>query len=228
MVKFETAEIAGFAPAIAGIRHALQSYDKADSHYDNEGILHIGENDYDLAKRLINSNGDSHSKFLRQIEVWVNITAPRFWWAEFDTYKIATTANSQSTMHTLIKTSITKENIGMPWGLDPTIDSAMENLIYDIDCIINFYKSMDENKELKDKYFEAIKAMLPEGFLQTRMISLNYQVLRNMYEQRKTQRLSGWNKDFVEWVHTLPLSEWITNEWPEYQEQSQETVVDSE
>ena len=106
MVEFQTVEIAGFAPAIAGMRHPLKSYDKADSVYDEEGNLHIGQNDYNLAKRLCQAGSSEHAKFLRQIEVWVNITAPRFWWTEFDTYKIGTTANSQSTLHALMRDGI--------------------------------------------------------------------------------------------------------------------------
>lgn len=213
MVNFQTIEIAGFAPAIAGMRHPLKSYDKADSAYDEEGNLHIGKNDYLLAKRLCEAGSPEHAKFLRQISVWVNITAPRFWWTEFDTYKIGTTANSQSTMHTLMRDGIKEEDIYFYFGEDELANQAMRDYLIAINDLIELYKTL-EIKEIKEQYFEKIKAMLPEGFIQTRMVSLNYQVLRTMYNQRKNHRLSGWNTDFVNWIHTLPLSEWITGNFP--------------
>lgn len=222
MVNFQTIEVAGFAPAIMGMRHPLKSYDKADSSYDEEGILHIGQNDYDLAKRLCQAGGPEHAKFLRQIEVWVNITAPRFWWPEFDTYKIGTTANSQSTMHTLMRDGVKPEDIYFIFGEDEIANNAMLTYIQAINDLIDLYKQLEPG-DIKEQYFEKIKAMLPEGFLQTRMVSLNYQVLRTMYNQRKSHRLSGWNTDFVNWIKTLPVSEWITGDFPE-----PENVVDGQ
>lgn len=222
MVNFQTIEVAGFAPAIMGMRHPLKSYDKADSSYDEEGILHIGQNDYDLAKRLCQAGGPEHAKFLRQIEVWVNITAPRFWWPEFDTYKIGTTANSQSTMHTLMRDGVKEEDFYFYFGEDSLANDAFRSYLFNINTLIDVYKQLEAG-EIKEQYFEKIKAMLPEGFIQTRMVSLNYQVLRTMYNQRKGHRLSGWNTDFVNWVKTLPVSEWITGDFPE-----PENVVDGQ
>lgn len=213
MVNFQTVEVAGFAPAIAGMRHPLKSYDKADSYYTEEGKLNIGPNDYFLAKRLCEAGSPEHAKFLRQIEVWVNITAPRFWWAEFDTYKIGTTANSQSTMHTLMRDGIQEEDLYFIFGEDEDANEAVRNYLKEIGNLIALYKTLEAG-EIKEQYFEKIKAMLPEGFMQTRMVSLNYQVLRTMYNQRKTHRLSGWNTDFVKWIETLPVSEWITGNFP--------------
>lgn len=215
MVNFQTIEIAGFAPAIAGMRHPLKSYSKADSAYDEDSNLHIGKNDYLLAKRLCQAGSPEHAKFLRQISLWVNITAPRFWWTEFDTYKIGTTANSQSTMHTLTRDGIRNEDFYE--AIFEGNSDAENEIIFAYLNLINdkteLYKASEE-KEIKDHCFEKIKAMLPEGFIQTRMVSLNYQVLRTMYNQRKNHRLSGWNTDFVNWIHTLPLSEWITGDFP--------------
>jgi len=216
MVNFQTVEIAGFASAIAGMRHPLKSYDKADSVYDEEGNLHIGQNDYDLAKRLCQAGSSEHAKFLRQIEVWVNITAPRFWWAEEATYKIGTTENSQSTMHTLMRDGVKEEDIYFFFGEDEMANEAMRNYINVINELIALYKTLEPG-DIKEQYFEKIKAMLPEGFIQTRMVSLNYEVLRNMYRQRKGHRLRGWKEDFVNWVKTLPMSEWITGDFPEPQ-----------
>ena len=222
MVEFQTVEIAGFAPAIAGMRHPLKSYDKADSVYDEEGNLHIGQNDYNLAKRLCQAGSSEHAKFLRQIEVWVNITAPRFWWTEFDTYKIGTTANSQSTMHTLMRDGIQEKDLYFIFGEDEDANEAVRNYLKEIGNLIALCKTLDVG-DIKEQYFEKIKAMLPEGFIQTRMVSLNYEVLRNMYRQRKGHRLSGWNTDFVNWIHTLPVSEWITGDFPE-----PENVIDGQ
>jgi hypothetical protein len=222
MVNFQTIEVAGFAPAIAGMRHPLKSYDKADSAYDEEGNLHIGQNDYDLAKRLCQAGSPEHAKFLRQIGVWVNITAPRFWWTEFDTYKIGTTANSQSTMHTLIRDGIKEEDIYFYFGEDEAANDAMRAYLIALNELIELYKTLDAG-EIKEQYFEKIKAMIPEGFIQTRMVSLNYQVLRTMYNQRKNHRLAGWNTDFVTWVNSLPVAEWITGNFPET-----ENVVDGQ
>lgn len=208
MVNFQTVEIAGFAPAIGGMRHPLKSYDRADSHIDENGALVIGKEDYMLAKRLVQADGSEHAKFLRQVEVWVNITAPRSWWQEYATYKIGTVENSQSTMHRLLKDGISREEVYYNWDMNEDIDRAMINQINAVNSLIDYY-----NIEPNEKLFENIKSLLPEGYLQTRMCSLNYEVLRNMYKQRKNHRLSGWSTDFVDWIHTLPMFEWITGEF---------------
>jgi hypothetical protein len=224
MVNFQTVEIAGFISAIAGMRHPLKSYNKADTKIDEKGGLLIGDADYNLAKKLIQAGSPEHAKFLRQIGVWVNITAPRFWWAEEATYKIGTTENSQSTMHTLIRDGVKPEDIYFTFGEDENANNAMLTYIQVINDLIDLYKQLEPG-DIKEQYFEKIKAMLPEGFLQTRMVSLNYQVLRNMYNQRKSHRLSGWREDFVNWVHTLPMQEWITGEFPDL---TQENAVDEQ
>ncbi len=214
MAKFQTLDIQGFMPALHGMRHPLKSYGSADSGYSGfSSEVKIGPNDYDLAKRLCKAGSPEHAKFLRQIVVWVDITAPRFWWSEFDTYKIGTTANSQSTMHRLMKDGIKEEDFCFIFGEDEIANKAMRNYIKEINDLINLYNSLEPG-DIKEQYFEKIKAMLPEGYMQTRTISLNYEVLRNMYRQRKNHRLSEWNTDFVNWIHTLPYSEFITDEWP--------------
>lgn len=222
MVNFQTVEIAGFISAIAGMRHPLKSYDKADSQIDDQGNLVIGQSDYDLAKRLCQAGSPEHAKFLRQIEVWVNITAPRFWWQEEATYKIGTTENSQSTMHTLIRDGVKYEDIDFYFTENEKANNAMHNYLDAINEVIEVYKTLEAG-ETKELYFEKIKAMLPEGFIQTRMVSLNYEVLRNMYRQRKSHRLRGWKEDFVNWINTLPMNEWITGIFPE-----PENVVDGQ
>lgn len=215
MVNFQTIEIAGFAPAIAGMRHPLKSYDKADSAYDEDGNFHIGKNDYLLAKRLCQAGSPEHAKFLRQICVWVNITAPRYWWSEFDTYKVGTTANSQSTMHRLMKDGVTNNDIDFPWDFIPAASLIMEHYIYDLNNLIHNSMEIYPQYNSDKSFLELVKAMLPEGYKQTRLVSLNYQVLRTMYGQRKNHRLSGWSTDFVDWIKTLPLPEWITGDFPD-------------
>lgn len=214
MVNFQTLEVAGFAPALAGMRHPLKSYQKADTVIDEQGNLVIGQNDYNLAKRLCSAGSPEHAKFLRQICVWVNISAPRFWWSEFDTYKIGPTANSQSTMHTLMKDGVKEEDIFFTFGEDEIANQAMRDYLTAINDLIALYKTLD-NGPIKEQYFEKVKAMLPEGFIQTRMVSLNYQTLKTMYNQRKNHRLVGWNTDFVNWIHSLPVHEFIDDEWQE-------------
>ena len=117
-------------------------------------------------------------------------------------------------MHRLLKDGISKEEIDFPWGVSEVTDNHMINQINVVNSVIDLYANT-ENEDEKQTLFLAIKALLPEGYLQTRMVSLNYEVLRNMYRQRKNHRLSHWNKDFVEWIKSLPMSEWITEEFPE-------------
>ena len=143
MVDFQTVEVAGFTPALAGMRHPLKSYEKADSKIDGQGNLIIGDNDYDLAKRLCQAGGPEHAKFLRQISVWVNIIAPRFWWAEEATYKIGTTENSQSTMHTLMRDGVKEEDIYFFFGEDEMANEAMHNYINVINELIAVYKTLE-------------------------------------------------------------------------------------
>lgn len=116
-------------------------------------------------------------------------------------------------MHRLMKDGIKEEDFCFTFGEDEIANKAMRNYIKEINDLINLYNSLEPG-DIKEQYFEKIKAMLPEGYMQTRTISLNYQVLRTMYNQRKNHRLSHWNTDFVNWVHTLPYSEFITDEWP--------------
>ena len=122
-------------------------------------------------------------------------------------------------MHTLMRDGIKPEDIYFTFGEDEMANEAMLNYMNVINELIALYKTLEPG-DIKEQYFEKIKAMLPEGFLQTRMVSLNYQVLRNMYQQRKGHRLTGWHKDFVDWVRTLPMQEWITGDFPELNEEN--------
>jgi hypothetical protein len=187
----------------------MNSWAKSDT---NQCLHHIGPNDLDLAQRLIRG-GPEHAKFMRQIVVWVDITAPLYWWKEFDTYKVGTVANSTSTMHKLAAAPITKEmfefdNNDIVVSQGKSINGEWE-LIFDdyIDDIID----MCENLRLKyiktkDKsYWRALVQILPNAFLQTRTVSLSYANLRNIYFQRRNHKLKEWHQ-FCDWIATLPYA----------------------
>lgn len=175
----------------------------------------IGPRDMDLCRRLING-GPEHRKFLRQIMVSVDITAPLYWWKEFDTYKVGTTANSTSTMHKLASTPITLEcfetgdyddSITYPCPdvegstLDMPVGAFVEDLIHDLEELRQKYL------ETKDKrYWKELIRWLPNGWLQTRTVTMNYENLRSMAHQRAGHKLSEWHS-FLEWVKTLPYAE---------------------
>ena len=174
----------------------------------------LGPKDLDLAQRMIKA-GSSDRKFLRQIFVSVDITAPLYWWKEADTYKVSTVANSTSTMHKLASTPITKDCFeigdynsdivifkGEPYTIDDTTDDC-------IDYIINICETLRKRYlETKDKkYWKELIRWLPEGWLQTRTWTANYETLRNMYGQRKNHKLTEWSQDFCNWVKTLPYAE---------------------
>lgn len=195
------------------MRNPLDSHQKSDSIF--YPTVKIGENDMNLAKRLI-SAGPEHRKFLRQIMVSVDITGPLFWFKEFDTYKIGTTANSSSTMHTIMRNPITIDNFEIDdyshmLSLDKytcvhgdeaefVIDDAWEDIL----TICN--KLRDKYLETKDKrYWKELIRILPESWLQTRTITMNYENLYSIVRQRAGHKLTEWAK-FIEWVSTLPYA----------------------
>ena len=172
----------------------------------------LGPNDMDLAHRMIKA-GSSDRKFMRQIMVSVDITAPLYWWKEFDTYKVGTTANSTSTMHKLASTPITKECFEMDdVNADMLIyeDSTFSPPIYISeywDMLINDLEYLRKKyNETKDtRYWKELIRLLPEAWLQTRTVTLNYEILRNIYSLRKNHRLSEWHT-FCSWIQLLPYS----------------------
>lgn len=170
-------------------------------------VAAIGPNDMNLAQRMIRA-GASDRKFLRQIMVSVDITAPLYWWKEFDTYKIGTTANSTSTMHKLASTPITLENFEIE-DYEPDL-----RLIDDIDMGIRIRSFIDDLEQLRQMYLETkdkrywkeLVRWLPNGWLQTRTVTLNYEVLRNIYAQRRYHKLTEWHR-FCDWVKSLPYGQ---------------------
>ena len=157
-----------------------------------------------LAKKLI-AGGTEHRKFLRQIFLSVDITAPLYWWSEFDTYKVGTAANSTSTMHTLAKQPITPEMFERD---DPCIEGDEEywqNLCAELEKLRQKYNETGDYA-----YFRALKQRLPTAFLQKRTVSMNYEVILNILRQRRNHRLREWARDFVAWARSLPYQELLT------------------
>lgn len=219
MIKFEHPEVWGWEHAIRGMRNPLNSWDKSDSrfNYDIEAAtvgneepqyIHIdatiGYNDLDLMRRLIRA-GSSHRKFLRQIFVSVDITAPRYWFAEFDTYKVGTTANSCSTMHKITAKEFTLDD----FSHEHLIPRALDTLQATVDAL-NAYRS--DYIQTKDKiaWWQLIQ-LLPQSYNQKRTVTMTYENLLNMVNQRRGHKLDEWH-DFCDWVFTLPYAEELLKE----------------
>lgn len=226
-MKFENTEVWGFEHALRGCRNPMNSWDKSDSDFSiyienrNNIVINnnIGENDLKLAQSLIKA-GSEHRKFLRQIFVSVDITAPLFWWKEFDTYKVGTVANSTSTMHKLASTPITMK------CFETDGFSIFETDLNDIEKSMNSFdfwnlylipyleKLRVLFNETKDKrYWKELIRLLPESWLQKRTVTMNYENILNMYHQRKNHKLNEWSgKDdptkpnFCSWVLELPYA----------------------
>ena len=192
-------------------KNGILKYNNNDDIFE---YAYIGPNDLNLAQRLINS-GPEHAKFLRQIFVSVDITAPLYWWKEADTYKVGTTANSTSTMHKLTSYPITKEMFeiddfsNVDYYLDDSGDGkpVMWYINDDIEDFIWFLESLRQKYLSTNNkiYWRALVQLLPQGWLQTRTWTANYAILRNIYFQRKNHKLKEWHQ-FCDWIKTLPYS----------------------
>ena len=202
MIKITNISVCNFENAIRGMRNPLNSWDKSDSYYDKGGNFVIGENDLKLALKLANAGSD-HRKFLRQIFVSVDITAPLYWWKEFDTYKVGTVANSCSTMHTIHKKEFTLDD----FSHDKLNEYNKRILKAYIDAINTDRKLFLETND-KDYWWQMIQ-MLPTSYNQLRTVTLNYEVLRNIYHSRKNHKLDEWH-GFCDVIKGLPYSELIT------------------
>lgn len=205
MLKTENTSVYNIGRAVYSARNPLNSWAKSDTNiYTNI----IGSEDLALAQKLIKAGSD-HRKFLRQIFVSVDITAPLYWWKEFDTYKVATVANSCSTMHTIhIKPieisdfSFDDMNIDFVTGDDPLEFKILYSRIVE-DCEMLRRRYM----ETKDKkYWRALIQLLPSSYNQKRTITLNYETLRNIYGSRRNHRLTEWSEDFISWLTALPYA----------------------
>lgn len=250
MIKFENTEVLGWEAAIRGMRNPMNSWERSDSWFGfgtvlcndcpnsdknpcGQNCLDIGPNDLDLMK-LLRNGGPVHAKYRRMITVYVDVTAPLYWWKEFDTYKVGTVANSCSTMHKIHTKEFTlgdfsHEHLFGPDDMlkydersDITKDNALAAVNVDgnwcyftpqgyvqMTCnILNRYRK--KYLETKDKkYWWQMIQLLPSSYNQRRTVMLNYEVLANIYKSRKDHKLDEW-KDFCKWIEELPFSELIT------------------
>lgn len=229
MIKIENTEVMGWEHAIRGMRNPLNSWDKMDSHdcpcHDGldcdcpmvDGIQEpaieckealekyafcVGENDYDLMMRLAKA-GPEHAKYRRMIVVYADVTAPRYWWAEYDTYKVGTVANSCSTMHKIADKKFTPEDFSTEHLVGKSF-AALKNTL----DVMNLEREHYLATKDKDCWWQMIQ-LLPQSYNQKRTLMLNYEVLANIYKQRKNHKLDEWT-EFCKWIEDLPYSELIT------------------
>lgn len=228
MLKIEHTEVVGWEAAIRGMRNPMNSWEKSDSELERDPDngcggscpcmdfgsktcnLHIGPNDYDLMTRLRNA-GTDHRKFMRMLTVYLDITAPLYWWKEFDTYKVGTVANSCSTMHKIADKEFTLE------------DFSYEHLLADaqvyngyipttvLECVIgalNEFRTLYLETRSKKYWWQMIQ-LLPTSYNQKRTVMLNYEVLANIYKSRRNHKLDEWHT-LCDWIEGLPYSELIT------------------
>ena len=233
MIKIEHVETLGWEAAIRGMRNPMNSWEKSDSDWHligtpgtNQAVANdkylrekycIGNNDLDLMKRLRNA-GTDHRKFMRMITVYMDITAPLYWWKEFDTYKVGTVANSCSTMHKISDKEFTLEDFScehlitreqpLVEGVDavepPNAVWLMNRTIQTLNQYRNLYLQTKDKK-----YWWQLIQLLPSSYNQRRTVMLNYEVLANMYKSRRNHKLDEWH-EFCEWIENLPYSEIIT------------------
>lgn len=218
MIKIENTVVYGWETAIRGMRNPMNSWDQSDSEMNYEEISEpdscmIGPKDYDLMKRLANA-GPDHGKFMRMVGVGMDITAPLYWWKEFDTYKVGTVSNSCSTMHKLHEKAFTLEDFSHEHLLgegivpDHNEENPFDLLSYYIIGCLNFCRGLYIKTGDKRYWWQMIQ-LLPTSYNQRRTILLNYAVLRNMYRARKNHKLDEW-RNFCGWIETLPYAELIT------------------
>ena len=197
MIKFETNDVWGFEWAFKGMRNPMNSWDKSDSNWL---FQEIGKNDLALAKKLI-SAGSEHRKFLRQIYVSVDITAPMFWWFEYDTYKVGTTRNSCSKMHK-IHVKPFEYNDFSHEGIDELEPGMKELFMLYIQMLEVLRNKFNETQE--KKYWRALIEMLPEGYNMRATVTMTYENIYAMRQQRRGHKLDEWRIDFFNWSDDLP------------------------
>lgn len=198
MIKIERDAVMNFENAIRGARNPMNSWNRMDSYYDEKGNFIMGPNDLSLAQRLARAGSD-HRKFIRQIFVSVDFTAPLYWWKEYDTYKVATVANSTSTMHKIAS---------KPFELDDfSHDHMNEKALESLKSVIAVLEELRlEYVETKDKsvWYSMIQ-LLPSSYNQMRTCTLNYETLMNIYYARRTHKLQEWHT-LCDWITTLPYA----------------------
>lgn len=199
MIKLERTSVMNFENAFRGARNPMNSWDKSDSAYNEKGEYVLGPSDLDLGHRLATAGSD-HRKFLRQIFVSVDITAPLYWWKEFDTYKVGTVANSCSTMHKIHVKPFERE--------DFSCDRMDEAALAALDALIAYMESERKkfcaNKEDRQPWHNIIQ-LLPTSYNQMRTVTMNYETLINVYYARKTHKLAEWHT-LCDWIESLPYA----------------------
>lgn len=202
MIKLEHTEVVGWEHAIRGMRNPMNSWHLSDSGISlDDGMYYVNDKDFDLMKRLREA-GTDHRKFMRMITVYVDITAPFYWWKEFDTYKVGTVANSCSTMHKIHDKEFTLDDFSHEHLRDNEID-----MLSDVIMLLNSNREKFLEYKQKDYWWQMIQ-LLPSSYNQKRTVMLNYEVLANMYHSRKNHKLDEWHT-FCDWVEDLPYSELI-------------------
>lgn len=225
MINISTLSVSGFIGAIIGMRKPLKSGEQSDSRfvtdvYDVSCLATIGPKDMELCQKLLRAGGDDHSKYMRMIHVQADVNAPLYWWKEFDAYKIAIVENSESTMHTIHKKEFGLHDFSHDYLDDMDLHITWANQDYhdaSLDCL---YDNVGVLNALRERYLKAIERkdpevhkiwyqmiqILPESYMQSRVIDLNYQTLRNIYFARRNHKLNEWHK-FCDWIKDLPYAE---------------------
>ncbi len=199
MLKVEHISVMNLENALRGARNPMNSWGKSDSYYNEKGEYILGENDLGLAARLC-SSGTDHRKFMRQILVSMDITAPIYWWKEFDTYKVGTTANSTSTMHKIHSKSFEEADFSTEQSTEET-KAFFQSVIGQLEKLrLLFIETGDKS------YWYSIIQLLPSSYNQMRTCTLNYENLINMYNARKNHKLKEWH-DFCDYIKELPYSQ---------------------
>lgn len=235
MLKIENTEVMGWEAAIRGMRNPMNSWEKSDSRFsllddcgdcthcnlrfDECNEQQIGPNDLDLMTRLRNS-GTDHRKFMRMITVYLDVTAPLYWWKEFDTYKVGTVANSCSTMHKIHEKEFTLDDFscehlyaedeidGMYYSTTAEEEFTSTDVLKVVIESLNNYRKMYLATKDKKEWWQMIQ-LLPSSYNQKRTVMLNYEVLANIYKSRRNHKLDEWHT-FCDWIESLPYSELIT------------------
>lgn len=231
MIKIENTEVFGWGAAIRGMRNPMNSWERSDSEFSclncfcndcvninknpcGQHALYIGSNDHDLMIKLA-KGGSVHAKYRRMITVYCDITAPLYWWKEFDTYKVGTVANSCSTMHKIHEKEFTLDDFSYEHLMPESID-ILKEVINELNKSRKSYIAVkadtisDYDYTTKDYWWQMIQ-LLPSSYNQKRTVMLNYEVLANIFEYRKSHKLDEW-VELCEWIKTLPYSEIITGE----------------
>ena len=198
MIRLENTSVMNFENAIRGARNPMNSWDKLDSSFDANGNFVFGPNDLSLGRKLCKAGSD-HRKFVRQIFISVDITAPIYWWKEFDTYKVGTVANSTSTMHKIHSKPFEVSD----FSTDKMVDSAKDCMQEILKVLENLRQEFISDKASNKDAWYSIIQLLPESYNQKRTVTLNYENAISMYYSRRNHKLSEWHV-FCDWILDLP------------------------